>query len=206
MPTAVAPPMSMVAQNDGVMPRNAATRDAQPCCSPICAGMRQSTPSIVVARDAAVVDGALRGLETEAHRAHARHLAEARQADTRHRVDGCAAGQDRAPTPTARGRRSCASMTPLAFVCRTVSAHVKERDLRLARGGASRKAAARRILTPCRKRSRVPRYPNAPPPRLPSSRPPGCRRRSPMPAPLRRSAPRPARRAAYRGARPRPVS
>src|SRR5262249_41262474 len=45
MPTAVAPPMSMVAQNDGTMPRNAATREAQPCCSPICAGIRQSTPS-----------------------------------------------------------------------------------------------------------------------------------------------------------------
>ena len=45
MPIGVAPPMSMVEQYVGVMPSSAATRDAQPCCSPICAGMRQSTPS-----------------------------------------------------------------------------------------------------------------------------------------------------------------
>ena len=46
MPMAVAPPMSMVEQNVGVTPRKAATRDAQPCCSPITAGMSTSTPSM----------------------------------------------------------------------------------------------------------------------------------------------------------------
>ena len=46
MPIAVAPPMSMVEQKAGVMPRKAATREAQPCCSPMIAGMRTSTPSI----------------------------------------------------------------------------------------------------------------------------------------------------------------
>src|SRR4029077_5559769 len=35
-----------VEQKVGVIPRNAATREAQPCCSPITAGMRTSTPSI----------------------------------------------------------------------------------------------------------------------------------------------------------------
>src|SRR5205807_1532015 len=33
-------------QRAGVMPRNAATRDAQPCCSPMIAGMRTRTPSM----------------------------------------------------------------------------------------------------------------------------------------------------------------
>src|SRR5579862_1838485 len=46
MPIAVAPPMSIVEHNAGVMPRNAATRDAQPCCSPMIAGMSTRTPSI----------------------------------------------------------------------------------------------------------------------------------------------------------------
>src|SRR5437870_9368046 len=46
MPIAVAPPMSMVEQKEGVRPRKAATREAQPCCSPITAGMRANTPSI----------------------------------------------------------------------------------------------------------------------------------------------------------------
>src|SRR5437773_1673615 len=46
MPMAVAPPMSMVEQKEGVRPRKAATREAQPCCSPITAGIRARTPSI----------------------------------------------------------------------------------------------------------------------------------------------------------------
>src|SRR2546428_9243374 len=46
IPIAVAPPMSMVEQKAGVMPRKAATRDAQPCCSPMMAGIRTRTPSI----------------------------------------------------------------------------------------------------------------------------------------------------------------
>ena len=46
MPIAVAPPMSMVEQKEGVRPRKAATREAQPCCSPITAGIRARTPSI----------------------------------------------------------------------------------------------------------------------------------------------------------------
>src|SRR5262245_34930286 len=46
MPIAVAPPMSIVEQKAGVMPRNAATREAQPCCSPMIAGMSTRTPSI----------------------------------------------------------------------------------------------------------------------------------------------------------------
>src|SRR3989442_2717276 len=46
MPIAVAPPMSIVAQKTGVMPRYEATREAQPCCSPIMVGMRTRTPSM----------------------------------------------------------------------------------------------------------------------------------------------------------------
>ena len=46
MPIAVAPPMSMVLQNAGVMPRNAAARDPQPCASPWDDGNATSTPSM----------------------------------------------------------------------------------------------------------------------------------------------------------------
>src|SRR5262249_49805220 len=45
IPRAVAPPMSIVEQNAGVVPRNAAARDAHPWASPWLAGKATSTPS-----------------------------------------------------------------------------------------------------------------------------------------------------------------
>ena len=94
------------------MPRNAATRDAQPCCSPICAGMRQSTPST---SSRATPQSSMARFAASRQKPIALtpgHLAEARQADAGDRVAvaqprGVAHGS-RAAAPGWRCRRPCA--------------------------------------------------------------------------------------------------
>src|SRR5262249_2412839 len=60
----------------------------------------------VVAGDAAVVDGALRRLEAEAHRAHPGYLAEPRQSDARHGVTVAQAGRMPPPDHRLSGARA----------------------------------------------------------------------------------------------------
>jgi hypothetical protein len=74
--------MSIVEQKAGVMPRNAATRDAHVRLGPRTTERSQHAVDVVAA-DAAVVDRVLCRLEAEAHGADAGQLAEAREADAR---------------------------------------------------------------------------------------------------------------------------